>query len=102
MLPPFGNEMNRDRGMQTPLGAPPSNPPPRPTMQRGGMTRAVDPGSIRSCIGRFTYIWLDHGEGFWMYPLQVGRRSVAGFRWTRFGWAYMGISLDRIDMFTCI
>ncbi|HIT90944.1 MAG TPA: transporter [Candidatus Merdenecus merdavium] len=103
MAPPFRDGRNRgvaSEGM--PLSAPPRNPPPKPMTGRGAGARAVDPGTIRNCIGRFTYIWLDNGEEFWLFPVEVGRQSVAGFRWTRFGWAFMGISLNRIDIFTCI
>jgi len=102
MSTPFGRVNFDGPGMQGPMGPPPREIPRKPLMARGA-TRAVDPGAIRHCIGRFTYIWLDNGDEFWMFPFQVGRRSVAGFRWTpRFRWVYMGVSLNRIDFFTCI
>ena len=104
MRPPTGPPMRPPTGpsMGPPMGPPPGNIPQKPFMARGA-TRAVDPGAIRNCIGRFTYVWLDNGNEFWMFPLQVGRQSVAGFRWThRFGWSYIGVSLNRIDFFTCV
>jgi hypothetical protein len=100
--PPFDrNEGNERPGtadsMQAPRTAPPQYIPQR-TMD----VRAVDPGSIRNCLRRFTYIWLDNGVEFWMFPVFLGRQSVSGFRWNRrFGWSYFGISLNRIDAFTC-
>jgi len=106
--PPFGNFNENNRGSSNTSGAPatppPSTIPARPMTARGGATIfAVDPESIRHCIRRFTYVWLDNGQNFWLFPIQVGRRSVSGFRWMpRFGWVFTGISLDRIDFFTCV
>ena len=117
--PPFGDgNRNNDRrnqnfGMpfegQRNVNQPPSGPPPRQTPNRpmnargGASTFAVDPGAIRNCLFRNTYIWLDNGQEFWLFPIQVGRHSVSGFRWIpRRGWVFTGISLNRIDFFTCV
>ncbi|HBE84854.1 MAG TPA: transporter, partial [Lachnoclostridium sp.] len=57
---------------------------------------------MRNCIGRFTYVWLSNGLEFWFFPVQIWANTVVGFRWDRrFGWSYTGISLNRIDMFSC-
>ncbi|MNV67732.1 hypothetical protein D3C71_1605430 [compost metagenome] len=64
-------------------------------------TFAIDPGGIRRCLFRNTYIWLNNGEQFWFFPVFVGRNSIAGFRWFGFFWAYFGIDLNRISSFTC-
>ena len=95
----FGNNMNA----AAPRSAPPMQTPQRPGQSFGGpAVRAVNPSSLRNCIGRFTYIWLSNGQEFWYFPIQIWGDSVAGFRWDRrFGWTYTGISLNRIDMFTC-
>lgn len=104
--PPFGNDRDQNNYRNNPnnaiqLGAPPQRTPNRP-MDSRGMTRAVDKSSIRFCMRRFTYVWLDNGQEFWLYPVQVGNQSVAGFRWDRrFGWSYIGVPLNRIDFFTC-
>lgn len=80
---------------------PPTTPPPSFTPQQPQFqTFAVDPGAIRSCLFRFTYVWLRR-DSFWFYPTFVGRNSVAGFRWSRFRWVYFGIDLDRIESFQC-
>lgn len=108
--PPFGGGPGRNPGMNpgpfpgTPnSGQMPLSPPPQRVPNRSSNLRAVDPGSIRNCVGRFTYVWLDNGIEFWMFPIQLGRRSVSGFRWNpHFGWVYFGVSLDRIDSFTCV
>lgn len=90
--PPFGG------GGQSgpPNSPPPSFTPAAPQFQ----TFAVDPGAIRGCLFRFTYIWLNRDQ-FWFFPTFVGRNSVAGFRWRRNRWVYFGIDLNRIQSFQC-
>lgn len=82
-------------------GGPPSSPPPpfQPT-QAEFQTFAIDPGAIRGCLFRFTYVWL-HNDSFWFYPVFIGRRSVAGYRWSRNRWVYFGIDLEHIQSFQC-
>ncbi|HOK43043.1 MAG TPA: hypothetical protein PLD49_05210 [Thermoclostridium caenicola] len=81
----------------------PSGPPPRTAPSRASMTPlAVDPGSIRFCLFRFTYIWPRRGQPFWLFPVTLGRRSIAGFRWTGFRWVFFGMDLDQIDAFQCV
>jgi len=85
-------------------GAPPSGPPPSfvPTQRTDGITiLAVDPGAIRTCLFRFTYIWLQNGRQFWAWLVFVGPRSVAGWRWTGFNWVYFGTDLENISSFLC-
>ncbi|WP_084040839.1 hypothetical protein [Gracilibacillus boraciitolerans] len=102
--PPIGPPPGQ--GQQS--GPPPTSPPPQFVPQQasqsgsGAQLFAVDPGSIRGCLFRFTYIWLNRFNAFWFYPTYVGRRSVAGYRWTGFNWVYFGIDLDRIQSFTCV
>lgn len=79
-----------------PQSPPPSFTPAQPQLQ----TKAIDPGAIRGCLYRFTYVWLNR-DSFWFYPIFVGRNSVAGFRWSRFRWVYFGIDLNRIQSFQC-
>ncbi|MFE8701959.1 hypothetical protein ACFYKX_15260 [Cytobacillus sp. FJAT-54145] len=92
--PPFGGG---DAGA-------PTTPPPSFTpqlTQQDVSTFAVDPGGIRGCLYRFTYIWLTNGRSFWFYPTFVGRNSIAGYRWRRFRWEYYGTDLRRISSFRC-
>ncbi|MFD1037805.1 hypothetical protein ACFQ3N_05200 [Virgibacillus byunsanensis] len=93
------------QGGQFPGGGPsavaPTSPPPdfEPT-QSQFQTFAVDPGAIRGCLYRFTYIWLRR-DSFWFFPVFVGRRSISGFRWYRNRWVYYGVDLDRVQSFQC-
>jgi hypothetical protein len=92
-FPPFGG------GAQE--GGPPSSPPPSYTPQESPSLYAVDPGAIRGCLYRFTYVWLNNGSSFWFYPTYVGRDSIAGYRWRGFRWVYYGTDLRRIRSFRC-
>ncbi|WP_010281532.1 hypothetical protein [Bacillus timonensis] len=95
--PPFGPP-SQGQG-----GGPPTAPPPSfvPTQSQQAQAFAVDPGSIRRCLFRYTYVWLRGSGQFWFYPTFVGRRSVSGYRWNGFSWVYFGISLRQIQSFTC-
>ena len=89
----------------TPPGqpGPPTAPPPAftPAPQAEIGLFAVDPGAIRGCLYRYTYVWLTNRQQFWFFPIFVGRRSIAGYRWTGFSWVYFGIDLRRISSFQC-
>lgn len=87
-------------GSQIPQ-APTAPPPPFIPQQAAASPFAVDPGAIRLCQFRNTYIWLNNGESFWFYPIFVGPRSVAGFRWNGWSWMIFGIDTRRISSFTC-
>lgn len=88
-----------------PSGGPPSGPPPavKPNLaQKQGIgVQAIDPGAIRRCRNRYVYLQLDNGREFWAWLSFVGRRSVAGWRWTGYRWVYFGVDLRRIDSFYC-
>ncbi|KAF0819143.1 MULTISPECIES: hypothetical protein [unclassified Cytobacillus] len=81
---------------------PPSSPPPSftPQMQQVS-TFAIDPGAIRGCLFRNTFVWLQNGNSFWFFPTFVGRTSVAGWRWRTWRWTYYGTDLRRIRSFQC-
>ncbi|MFD1065103.1 hypothetical protein [Oceanobacillus locisalsi] len=83
---------------QAPMSPPPNFVPQKQQVQ----TFAVDPGGIRHCMFRFTYIWPNHGRGFWAFPTFLGRNSIAGFRWNGFRWVYFGMDLNSIESFQCM
>lgn len=101
--PPPGQPGLSPSGAQ-PSVPPPSSPPPSfvPAQSQQAQAFAVDPGGIRRCMFRFTYVWLRGFQEFWFYPIFVGRTSVAGYRWNGFRWQYFGISLRQIQSFTCV
>ncbi|WP_445670011.1 hypothetical protein [Peribacillus sp. FSL H8-0477] len=87
-----------------PGGGPPSAPPPQFVPDFPGVSAfAVDAGALQGCLFRNTYVWLNNGRSFWFFPVFIGRRSVAGFRW-RAGqrrWVYYGIDTSNIRSFQC-
>lgn len=95
--PPLGPGGQPGQGGQAgPPGRPPSYTPERaPTLT------AVDPGSIRRCRYKFTYLWLKNGQQYWAYITFVGRRSIAGYRWLGYRWVYFGTDLRNIESFVC-
>ena len=107
--PPFGRNDRNDRddwddwddwsGRNGQL--PGSLPPPPAEVPAGPAPYRVDPGAIRNCRNRYTYIYLDNGVSFWFYPVFVGRTSIAGYRWSGWRWFYFGVDLDEIRSFTC-
>ena len=96
-------EQGPSQGSQS---GPPSSPPPSfvpaQTQQQQVGTFAVDPGSIRGCLFRYTYVWLNNRQQFWYYPTFVGRTSISGWRWTGFNWVFFGVDLRQIQSFTCV
>lgn len=99
---PSNQQPWNQQGQQNQQG--PSSPPPNYTPEYpDAQLFRVDPGGIRGCLYRYTFIWLSRRQGFWFYPTFVGRTSVAGYRWRsgRRRWEYFGIDLNNIDSFTC-
>ena len=96
---PGGNYPGGGGGGQQ-SGPPNSAPPSFTPTQSQVQTFAIDPGAIRGCLFRYTYIWLRR-DSFWFYPTFIGRESVAGWRWRGNRWVYFGIDLDRIQSFQC-
>lgn len=84
-----------------PLSPPPSFTPSKPKNSNDINIKSVDPGSIKFCKRKFTYLWLNNGNSFWAYITYVGKKSISGFRWFRYRWVYFGIDLRKIDGFTC-
>lgn len=94
-------------GTQPQINAPPTPPPsftpqqPQTQQAQGDIgVFAVDPGAIQGCLFQFTYIW-SRWDSFWFFPIFIGRRSIAGFRWQRNRWVYYGVDLDNIQSFQC-
>ncbi|MEW8954897.1 hypothetical protein [Clostridium sp.] len=113
-MPPGGMAPGQmSPGGMTPGGsssqAPQSPPPPfTPTKTQSGVksmgpgAKAIDTGSIRPCLYRYTYIWQSNGRGYWAYLTYVGPKSIAGWRWMGWRWVYFGLDLNRIDSFYCV
>ena len=105
-FPPSFPQQGQGQGQGQGQSGPPSSPPPSfvpaQTQSQQVGTFAVDQGSIRFCLFRFTYLWLRNRQQFWYYPVFVGRQSISGFRWNGFMWVFFGVSLRQIESFTCV
>ncbi len=97
--PPFGPPGGPGTPPFGPGDGPPMAPPPSFTPELAPYR--VDPGSIRGCRRKYTYIWLNNGNSFWFYPVYIGRRSISGYRWIGFWWVYFGTDLNNIQSFIC-
>ncbi|MCY6482976.1 hypothetical protein OW763_01220 [Clostridium aestuarii] len=82
-----------------PMADPPFDLPTEAKGQAG--FRSIDPGAINPCKYKFTYIWLENGDSFWVWLTYVGRRSIAGWKWNGCYWIYFGVDLRKIDSFYC-
>ena len=98
---PIGPPPSAPPGQGLEVGAP-TSPPPSFVPYESPSAFAVDAGSIRGCLFRFTYLWLRNRQQFWFFPTFIGSRSVSGFRWTGARWVYFGVSLREIRSFTCV
>lgn len=96
-------ESHRGPGQSAPprSGSAPRTPPPNFVPQAAPGLRAVDPGAISHCLYTFTYLWLNNRQQFWFFPTFVGRKSVAGYRWSNNRWVFMGFDLRMVDSFFC-
>ncbi|MEH7374147.1 hypothetical protein V7168_03940, partial [Neobacillus drentensis] len=99
--PPHGGGHQPPFGGGPHYGGAPTAPPPTYIPQETAGLYAVDPGGIRHCLYRYTYVWLNNGRSFWYYPTYVGRTSIAGYRWRGYHWEYYGMDLNRIRSFSC-
>lgn len=125
--PPTGMPSQSRGGGQPPRSAPPDFIPEAPRMDRRqteeyddrgdrtGFGSFMGPGrpgddrderfgprrGMRSCLFRFTYIWLYNGNDFWFYPTFTDGQFVMGYRWRRNRWEFDRINLRRIFFFRC-
>ncbi len=79
-------------GQNAPNMRPPRYIPRRPRFH---------PGSIRTCIHRFTYVWLNDGRNFWAWIPSVSRWAIYGYRWTGNRWVYFEADVNDVDTFSC-
>lgn len=91
--PPNYIPSKNDKGVQS-LGGSSSS-------SGGAQLKAVSGQSISFCLYQNTYIWQTNGRSYWAYLVYVDKKTVSGFRWTGWGWAYFGVDLRMIDSFLC-
>lgn len=79
----------------------PVKPPPSTVPERSLSAFNVDPGTLRGCLYRDTYIRLKNHQAFWFHPTYIDNDSTSGFKWTGNVWIAWGTDLDRIVSFQC-
>ena len=100
--PPGGGHRPPHGGNRPPGGhGYPTGAPPLFIPRESAALHSIDARAISRCMNDFTYVWLVGGNGFWMFPTFVGPRSIAGYRWGRFGWTYTGFDIRAIKAFSC-
>ena len=94
---PKSNEHIQD----TKKGSAPTNPPPSTMPQHKGGVLTVDPGALRGCLYRDTYIKLKNRSSFWYHPTYIDYLATTGYKWNGFSWIPWGTDLDQIVTFQC-
>lgn len=79
----------------------PKNPPPSNIPQMPATAGPIEPSTISPCAYKYSYFWLKNGESFWAYIVNVGKRSISGWKYTEGRWKQFGLHLAQIKNFTC-
>ena len=72
-----------------------------PFSNDSSLAGSIDSGAIAPCLYKFVYIFPSTGKSFWTYLTYVGKKSIAGYKWTGHRWVYFGMPLMKIDSFIC-
>lgn len=102
----YGSAARQSQGY--PIGPPPKDMPVKQKNPYFNLSeekyKGYDKISLKNlfpCRYRYTYIWLENGKSFWIWPTYIDRYYIAGFRWTRKGWSYFGLRIKKIEDFVC-
>lgn len=109
MGPQPGQTAPQPGQLRAPMSAPPNFTPELPSAEREQLQAPFGapqfaprrPRNLRSCLNRFTYIWLVNGNSFWFFPVFLSGQQVVGFRWRRGSWVFDRISTRRILFHQC-
>lgn len=79
----------------------PTNPPPSSVPKRRFGILTVDPGALRGCLYRDTYLRLSNRTSFWFHPTYIDYVVTIGFKWDGKSWIPWKTDLDKIVTFQC-
>jgi len=52
---------------------------------------------IRAHLNYYTYVWMDTGEQFWMFPLYATNGDILGYAWSGDAWVPVRVSVKNIE-----
>jgi hypothetical protein len=81
------------------LSPKPPSPPPNAVPQY--CTALNDSGSdyMRQCLNYFLYVWMAHGNSFWIYPVDFMGDVLFCYAWDGSDWKLIRLSISLIDCF---
>ncbi|NYF24820.1 hypothetical protein [Sporosarcina sp. JAI121] len=92
---------SQDHSQDTRRANAPSHQPPSTVPQLKKALLTVDPGALRGCLYRDTYIKLTNRTSFWFHPTYIDYVATSGYKWNGYAWIPWGTDLDRIVSFQC-
>ena len=93
--------INLEQVQYTTHGPAPENPPPLKIPGRQSVKPTVDPGALRGCLYRDTYILLSNRTSCWFHPTYIDYITASGYKWNGSAWIPWGTDLERIVSFQC-
>jgi len=97
----FTPDPHKPQHSPTEKGIAPTTPPPSTVPEHQPMPLSIDPGALRGCLYRDTYIRLVNRSSFWFHPTYIDYVSTTGYKWTGAVWIPWGTDLDQIISFQC-
>lgn len=61
----------------------------------------INVDSFKSCISKYTYIWMDNHIGFWSKPILIDTDYVLLWIWDNSKWSYFKVMLKDINTYMC-
>ena len=68
----------------------PTSPPPTTVPKFQNEKLSVDPGALRGCLYRDTFIKLANRSSFWFHPTYIDYDTTSGFKWNGYAWIPWG------------
>ncbi len=76
----------------------PPSPPPEPAPSSHILRTGEMPEIFFQYLNRYIYIWMQNGQGFWMFPTNVDDEKLSGYIWNG-GWIPDSINWRGIESF---
>jgi hypothetical protein len=83
----------------TRLSQKPLYPPPEIIPQYCGERKNISPDLIRQYINYFAYVWMMHGNSFWICPVDSMGDVLFCYAWNGSDWKFIRLNISGIDCF---